>query len=126
VFLWLCWNKIVVIGNFSFFSKDCSHVASYVLLWICWSKNNSNSRFFFLPKIVASYVLLCICWNKISSNWKSFNFFLRIAFLWFPMCSDEYDGTKKIEIGKFVGKYSYVKIVPIYVRFFLFFPRNLA
>lgn len=45
VFLWLCWNKIVVIGNFSFFSKDCSHVPSYVLLWICWNKKNRNWKF---------------------------------------------------------------------------------
>lgn len=46
--------------------------------------------------------------------------------MFLPMCSYEYVGTKKIEIGNFVGKYSYVKIVPIYVGFFLFFPKNLA
>jgi hypothetical protein len=42
------------------------------------------------------------------------------------MCSYEYVGTKTIKIGNFVGRYSYVKIVPVYVKIFSFIPKNLA
>jgi hypothetical protein len=42
------------------------------------------------------------------------------------MCSYDYVGTKTIEIRKFVGKCSYVKIVPIYVLMFSFSPKNFG
>jgi hypothetical protein len=42
------------------------------------------------------------------------------------MCSYEYVGTKTIEIGNFVGKYSYVKIVLVYVIISSFFPQKLG